>query len=989
MSSLAADAPPRVVLRGADWAMTPPGAAALVGRAGEVRLLRTRLEATASGHGGLVVITGGPGTGKSRLAAEAQAVAGRAGMRVLVGRSPAVGPRCAFRPLVEALATALRDEGAPRHVDLGPYAAALGSILPEWSSAVPVMAPPAPVERFEAVLRLLRVLGGERGLLLVIEDLQWADRETVDLLEYLAAQLREQSLLCVCTARPEPDSVAVDLIRRLAETRTADTVHLEPLTDNAVDALAKSWLETTEVPGAVLDLLHRRSLGIPLAVEELLAAAVRSGALRHAGDRWVVEQDLPLDPPPTVAALVRAQLDRLSPPATTLVQVLALLGPGTEPTVLAGAAGSSEETLTAALHEVVDVGLLRMSGDRRDDALSFTSSLLPEVVLHGLLPAERRRIAGDCLAAVRAASREVREGLAARAAELCEWFGDPIGAAREAVLAGRHALRTGNLRGAERLLRRAAELAEGHAPLRLAIEEQLVTVLTDAGKATAGLDVGASLARHLVESRNPLRRLIAAHLDLARAGAMGAIPGLAGVQRDAARGLATQAGDRAGLARVHALDADALLQAGHGAAAAEMARTVIDTPDAPADARVRALGVLAWTARASTPIAADGLLDQAVQLAGGDGLVADALALDGHVAAVRASTTAEINELRDVIARADAAGMLGLRADLDLRVAWLHLLRGEITEGRTAAVRCRTTAEELGLRLRPMAMALEARAHALTRDGADAEALVHDVLVSTRAGSFARAVAVGEARGQLLLIREERADAFDALDAAVTIAGERDLIPPVWFTGAHALLAVSLGRDAGEARDALLASRTTWARWNAGYLAAVDAVAAGRAGRPDTALTRAGEAHQLLSVAPWCQHHTALLLAEAALSDGWGEPGNWLREALTFFGDAGQRDLARTCKSLLQEAGETVPRRGRGTAEVPLRLRGLGVTSREMDVLELVAQGLPNADIAARLYLSPRTVKSHVTSLLRKTRAANRRALAELVDVTPEVVDLR
>lgn len=89
---------------------------------------------------------------------------------------------------------------------------------------------------------------------------------------------------------------------------------------------------------------------------------------------------------------------------------------------------------------------------------------------------------------------------------------------------------------------------------------------------------------------------------------------------------------------------------------------------------------------------------------------------------------------------------------------------------------------------------------------------------------------------------------------------------------------------------------------------------------------------------------------------------------------AGDHALARTCRDLLRRVG--VPtRRGRGAGPVPPRLRALGVTSRELDVLELVADGLTNAEVAARLFLSPRTVETHVASLLAKTGATSRAEL--------------
>ncbi|MFW5898962.1 MAG: response regulator transcription factor, partial [Jiangellaceae bacterium] len=74
-----------------------------------------------------------------------------------------------------------------------------------------------------------------------------------------------------------------------------------------------------------------------------------------------------------------------------------------------------------------------------------------------------------------------------------------------------------------------------------------------------------------------------------------------------------------------------------------------------------------------------------------------------------------------------------------------------------------------------------------------------------------------------------------------------------------------------------------------------------------------------------------------------------------------------------------VPRHGRGDTAVPARLRSLGVTSREMDVLQLVAEGLTNSAIAERLVLSPRTVETHVANLVAKTKATGRSGLASLV----------
>ncbi|HEY6596998.1 MAG TPA: LuxR C-terminal-related transcriptional regulator [Asanoa sp.] len=163
-----------------------------------------------------------------------------------------------------------------------------------------------------------------------------------------------------------------------------------------------------------------------------------------------------------------------------------------------------------------------------------------------------------------------------------------------------------------------------------------------------------------------------------------------------------------------------------------------------------------------------------------------------------------------------------------------------------------------------------------------------------------------------------------------------------------------------------------------GGLQYADAVAAGRMGRREVTDALMSAADQTLAGQHWWRRLLRLHALEAAVADGWGNPVAGLRVDLEAFERAGEDGFARTCRDLLRRAGAPV-RRGRGTSVVPADLRGLGVTTREMDVLVLLAQGLTNREIAARLVISPRTVDTHVANLLAKTgtsRRANLRALA-------------
>jgi DNA-binding NarL/FixJ family response regulator len=121
--------------------------------------------------------------------------------------------------------------------------------------------------------------------------------------------------------------------------------------------------------------------------------------------------------------------------------------------------------------------------------------------------------------------------------------------------------------------------------------------------------------------------------------------------------------------------------------------------------------------------------------------------------------------------------------------------------------------------------------------------------------------------------------------------------------------------------------------------------------------------------------HLGLRLAgEAACADGWGDPAPWLRRAEEYFHRAGSPAVARSCRTLLRRAGAVVPHRV-AADRVPERLRVLGVTEREYEVLLLMADRPDNRALAARLFISPRTVEKHVASLVLKTEQPNRAAL--------------
>jgi DNA-binding CsgD family transcriptional regulator len=158
-------------------------------------------------------------------------------------------------------------------------------------------------------------------------------------------------------------------------------------------------------------------------------------------------------------------------------------------------------------------------------------------------------------------------------------------------------------------------------------------------------------------------------------------------------------------------------------------------------------------------------------------------------------------------------------------------------------------------------------------------------------------------------------------------------------------------------------------------LAYAEAIEAGRSGDAAGAAALVAAGEPSLADKPFFHHCAQRVVAEAAIDDGWGDPVTWLRSALEFFEAEKMETPARTCRSLLARAGDPTVRRHKAPEGLSEDLVALGVTRRELDVLELLADGRPTREIAERLYLSPKTVERHISNLATKVGVAGRAQL--------------
>jgi DNA-binding NarL/FixJ family response regulator len=925
----------------------------LIGRARELRLVTDALDVAAAGAGGVLVLQGEAGIGKSRLAREAVAAARAKSATTLVGRCVQQG-QATYRPLTEALLAAARSGVRPDAAELRPFRHALGAIVPDWREAEG--GDESPVVVAEGVLRLARVLAGRAGTLLVVEDLHWADAQTLAVLEYLADNLADQPVLVVATLRPEVGGAADDLVARLQSRGAARVVELGRLGPDEIAAMADAC--DTGITRELLDVVAARSEGLPLLVEELLSVPA-------AGISEAV--------PVTFADAVARRVAALPAESVLAVRCAAVLGRRFDWRLLPAATGLADPAVRAGLADGVGVQLLAVDGDGE---FRFRHALTRDAVLAALLPPARVALARRAAQAVDA-EPPADDARVLLAAELWCTAGEPERAAARLLAGGRRALDRGALTVAERLLRRARDLPVGAAG-RAEVAEALTEALAPAAKVDDALAVGAEALALLDTDRGRAARL---HLVLARAADSAARWALARHHLDLARELAL--GDDRLRTAVDALAAHVAMgelrydDAERLASAAANRAAALDLPDVACEA----LEVLGRRERLRDLHRAAEVFERAHAIARDHDLVLRSIRILHELGTIDMLQRTSAERLRRASELAYGAGALSLAATVDLQLVGLHAYLFEFDEAVAAGTRAVGVAGPLGLiEVHTAALLQLGFTHALAGRRAEMEDAVERALRLGGDHPEAMALAWGHARATASLMAEDRARAREEFENALVWARR---IPGLTsgFTAMSALVRVVDGAGADAVADVRSFAAQT-IPVHAAVLDMAQAVLDGRAGNHSGAAERMAAAEVALRsrrMDGWL-HLAHRHVAEAALDGGWGDPDRWLAEAAAFFERSGHERVAAACRDLLRRAGRRLPR---PDPAVPAPLHAAGVTGRELEVLRLLGERLSNREIAQRLYLSPRTVEKHVERLLQKTGEAGRGELGRLARTLP------
>jgi len=982
----------------------------MVGRDGELRRLLALLDDTDGGQAVAALVSGDAGVGKSRLVSEVTRLAGERGFTVLSGQCAELGDSVPYLPLADALRGAAQSTGVQDAMSSRP---ALGRLLPEGGYGQldnEVRSGLARQQMFGEVLGLLAELAAATPVLLVLEDLHWADASTRDLVTFLSRMLHRERVALIGTYRTDdlhrrhPLRPVVAELLRLPGVIAVDLAPLAPsaLAEHLTAALTGQAGESVRIDATALNGIVTRAEGNAYYAEELLAAWVN-------GDQ-AERQSLPAG----LAALLLNRVERLSDEAQRVLRAAAVAGRRADDELVQAASGLAPAQYEAAVREAVTHQLLVPDGA---EGYVFRHALLREAVYGDLLPGERTRLHATMSSLLSDEQRLAVPGTAAELAQHCLASHDIPGAFAASVRAGDEAEQLG-----------APAEAHRHYDQALALWERVADPEETAGMARGKL--GLMSASNAADSGDVER---AVHL-LRRLRQLITVQAERGDEPVDAI-LASRIGERLAFYLMTMDDYKAEAEAVEVALA-----TVEATPaDPPTWQYARAVATYANTLLIDDDFdsvrewAARGL--DAARAADAPWVQADALVTLGFVSNRSGRNDEAIELLTQAHKQARAAKVLGVELRAAYHLARAHLERGDLTSGGLIAFEGTKRASQTGLGLAPYGtdvQHLHFQCHYADGKWDHAQEIAD--------GFPVRVTSVPEAQLSSMALF------IDVARGNPVVAERRAWIEP--FLGARGLdgfMARGLFAEhaawQGDAELALAQAQAAidvtfeppWGFHPSSIRPAVialsvradHAVQARASGDEESARAEVEAARELLRVAregaafpkrpkfilgPEGRGWLARAEAEFRRASGSNDPAEW-EAAIAEFGpayvyevartrwrlaealaEAGRRDeageqwhlAARTADDLharpLRRALDDLARRARiGTAEQ----HGDGVvlaalTSREREVLRLIAAGRSNREIASVLFIAPKTASVHVSNILGKLGAASRTEAAAI-----------
>lgn len=376
--------------------------AILVGRSAELAILSRTIDEAAEGAGRSVFIVGEGGIGKTRLATAAADRAASRGWTIAVGRAYPVETGVPYALFSDALLPLLRKlEPATLSILTRGGSAELGYLFPTLATGVDRQRASSDADPSEIKARLLGTfaeflgrLAAKQPLLILLENLQWADASSLELLHFVARQLESHRIVLLGTYNEEEsdlNGVLRGTEQSLVRIGALTVQRLTPLSpDDTADIVHQMFGADRAATRQFSALLYQSTRGNPFFVEETLKFLVESGALTEQDGRWTGWEMETLHLPPTIRDVVKARIDRLSPNARLVGNLAAVIGTRAPHDTLLRVSRLSEHEIVSALDELLAQRVFHETGSVDSICYDFTHPLLQQVIYAELGQARAR-----------------------------------------------------------------------------------------------------------------------------------------------------------------------------------------------------------------------------------------------------------------------------------------------------------------------------------------------------------------------------------------------------------------------------------------------------------------------------------------------------------------------------------------------------------------------------------------------------------------------
>src|SRR5882672_5020919 len=369
----------------------------LVGRNPELSTLEDALLSALRGDGGVVIVGGEAGMGKTRLVNAVASRARRLGCVVISGGCSEAELSLPYLPFLEAIGNYLVN------ADLAPLRERLGSASDELAQLFPQLGRPASstgdaaqakMRLFESILMLLRDAAHSRALLLILEDLQWADPATRELLDYATRRLRSTNVVIIATYRTDEmhrKHALLPTIQGWRRNGQVDLIDLHALDGVQVADMICAIFGEGSISDEFRDFLHERSEGNPFVIEEMLRDALDRGDIYRTDTGWDRKTLAEIRIPPTVRDTILQRLERLSRSDVVVLSAASVMGRAFDLESVAEVARVDEAVALAALEASVTAQLIERE-DRVSARYRFRHALTREAIYEDLVVPRRQQL---------------------------------------------------------------------------------------------------------------------------------------------------------------------------------------------------------------------------------------------------------------------------------------------------------------------------------------------------------------------------------------------------------------------------------------------------------------------------------------------------------------------------------------------------------------------------------------------------------------------